>query len=955
VPFASESVVEVVTPRTNQAGPAAAENFLAAVGVAPPFALEIAADGRARRFLVRAGGAAAAARLAAQLGGAYPQAVLRPVDGDADPAVLRPHERGRLCRLRLRAAAYLPIRTFGDEGAGPAGAAGDEADPVLGILAALGDLPPGWRALAQLVLRPAPADWCREAVRLSVQHPLADEHAAAESERPGLLLLLGLLLAGVCALQGYRWYLAGRWQWLALLGAAAMLGTAGLVVLARHLARRRVHDPTLVREKVRRPAFRAELRLAVFASAEVPERWLDERLQGLVAAYHQYDLAAGNGFVAGRPLDVERDLSILRAGRGARRWSILTTRELAGLWHLPRSTADAPLVERTHARRWLPLPPDVANDCRIGASRHQGRDVPVSLPDALLRRHLLLVAKTRRGKSSLLLRLAGHAMTRPGCLLVVDPHRDLARSTLSLVPPARRADVVYLDVGDTARPFGLNLLDSGLGWDRDRAVANALTIFRREWDGFWGPRMEDAFRFALASLVEANVALCADDPDRGRQRQYTLLDVPAILSDARFRRDVLARVRDPAVHAWWRTYFEPLDRRFQLEIINPVLSKVHRFQGSRAASAIVGQPRSTIDPDDWLRRQAIVVVDTARGTIGESSAALIGATLVNLVGLVVARQVEREPAERRPISVIVDEFHTLPGADYELILSELSKYGANLILATQSLARLAALDGDERRALRATVFANLDGLFAFNCSAEDAEYLAPELGGSLDAGDLVELGEHQCYARVSLDGERLPAFWVALDPPPVGDAAVAAELAEASARRYGARPGAVPAAPTPAAEVAAPPPMAAPPGRPRRRRARAARPPPPRLGHDDAGRRRHLDPRPAHGRVDQARDAHRAAAVRLFGRVGEAAAVAAPDHDREARRVRVALADVEEGRLAVARRRVVRPHDRPAHRDALADVAVGLVPRHGARALALGVLERRAAAAQQPESEEQCA
>jgi hypothetical protein len=32
--------------------------------------------------------------------------------------------------------------------------------------------------------------------------------------------------------------------------------------------------------------------------------------------------------------------------------------------------------------------------------------VPVSLPDELLRRHLLLVAKTRRGKSSLLLRIA---------------------------------------------------------------------------------------------------------------------------------------------------------------------------------------------------------------------------------------------------------------------------------------------------------------------------------------------------------------------------------------------------------------------------------------------------------------------------------------------------------------------------------------------------------------------
>ncbi|MBV9354020.1 MAG: DUF87 domain-containing protein [Chloroflexi bacterium] len=461
-----------------------------------------------------------------------------------------------------------------------------------------------------------------------------------------------------------------------------------------------------------------------------------------------------------------------------RRQAVLSVRELAGLWHLPHTTADTPLLERTRARRWLPMPTTVAEGCRIGRSTHQGRTVPVSLPKELLRRHLLLVARTRRGKSSLLLRLAQHAMAQGESLLLIDPHRDLAQAALGLAPSHRREALVYLDVGCADRPFGLNLLDAGLGWDRDRAVANTLTIFQREWDGFWGPRMEDAFRFALASLIEANQALCAADAERGRDRQYTLLHVPAILSDPRFRAEVLERVADPAIHGWWGTYFTPLDRRFQLEIINPVLSKVHRFQGSRAASAIVGQPRSTIAPRDWLARGAVVLVNTGRGTVGEGTAALIGATLVNLVALTVSGQAA-VPADRRaPISILVDEFHTLPGADYELILSELAKYGANLVLATQSLARLAALDVEGRRALRATVFANLDGLFAFNCSAEDAKYLAPELGGQVEPQDLLELGEHQCYVRMSHGRERLPTFWVALDPPPVSDPRLAAGLAE---------------------------------------------------------------------------------------------------------------------------------------------------------------------------------
>jgi hypothetical protein len=98
---------------------------------------------------------------------------------------------------------------------------------------------------------------------------------------------------------------------------------------------------------------------------------------------------------------------------------------------------------------------------------------------------------------------------------------------------------------------------------------------------------------------------------------------------------------------------------------------------------------------------------------------------------------------------------------------------------------LLALGRDDGRGLRATVFANLDGLFAFNCSAEDATYLVPELGGALDEQDLVELGEHQCYVRLSSRGQRLPTFSVKLDPPPRTDRQQTTDLAAASAERYG--------------------------------------------------------------------------------------------------------------------------------------------------------------------------
>jgi len=46
--------------------------------------------------------------------------------------------------LGLEAPAYLPLRTFQDADLAPERAA--QGDPVLGILAAIGALPAGWRA-----------------------------------------------------------------------------------------------------------------------------------------------------------------------------------------------------------------------------------------------------------------------------------------------------------------------------------------------------------------------------------------------------------------------------------------------------------------------------------------------------------------------------------------------------------------------------------------------------------------------------------------------------------------------------------------------------------------------------------------------------------------------------------------------------------------------------------------
>ncbi|MDG6910212.1 MAG: hypothetical protein JRN08_07565, partial [Nitrososphaerota archaeon] len=168
-------LVEVVTPRTNTAIITPAENLLAAISLREPFALEIAATSDVRWFLVRTASREMRRHFEEELGAAYPQAELRPLDlasyPQLDPAMLGSDEQVAACALTLRAPQYLPLRTFRDVEV--EARQSPQADPVLGILGALGDLPTGWRGLSQLVLRPAPDDWSRPYLRYSVQHPLA--------------------------------------------------------------------------------------------------------------------------------------------------------------------------------------------------------------------------------------------------------------------------------------------------------------------------------------------------------------------------------------------------------------------------------------------------------------------------------------------------------------------------------------------------------------------------------------------------------------------------------------------------------------------------------------------------------------------------------------------------------------------------------------------------------------
>jgi hypothetical protein len=743
--------------------------------------LEFVAEAESLRFYLRAASQDDMDLALAQLRAAHPQVEAREVAlagwRERDPAWCSEGEEACIIDLGLSRGPDLPVASDWHR----------QGDPLLGVLAAASAVEGGERVVCQLALAAAPPRWGERLRARLAALDLRRTGSAQTSPLSEAVAFLAFLGLGALGLRVYLWYRDGDILPLVGLGAASIAGLALIAAVAAVLlGGRTALERGVIEEKLAHPAFAVRLRIAAFAPPESPCERIRVLAENVARAYGVFDHPAGNGlrtrrvsahctYGSGdltRPV-VEHDLF--------RRPDVLNAAELAGLWHLPVGAEAPPAVEHGQSRRLLPEAEQFSRGCPVGVSRHQGRSTPVHMPAALLHRNQLIVAKTRRGKSTLLLHQACHLIERLAAgerlsLVVIDPHQDLAEPVLAAVPPHLEDRVVYLNLADTERPVGLNLLDPALFLSRDRTSENVVTMLRRLWPENWGPRMEGALRASVASLYEANRS------DRRRpEERFTLLDVVPLLSNRSFREEVLAEVPDLALQAWWQDNYESLSRSFQQQIANPVTTKVGRFIVTEAGRLVLGQARSTFDPRSLVRHGGVLVVNSAVGVLGEGGAALMGATILNLITLVVEEQVMVPTAERNRLVALVDESSTLGAADYPRMLSELGKYGASFVLVTQSLSKLDAID----RNLKPTVFANIDGLTVFQVSAEDARYLAPELGGDLEVADLTDLDDFDCYARWWSDGRRLPTFSLRVNPPMGADRERVRAIAHRSAQRYG--------------------------------------------------------------------------------------------------------------------------------------------------------------------------
>ena len=739
------------------------------IALPDPFSLEMASSADGVTFLVRCHDDSVVWH---QLAAHYPQAHIETIAAEDDPALLRENENAWSIDLKVDGANYLPIRTFRDDDLLDQG-----SDPMLAIIGALSDLRAGERVLSRLVLHSLGPNWSQAYQEKGYERPDVPQNReeATGQQKPSPGPIFGLLAAAAglfLALRGYTWYQQGQVLPAVLLAA----GTFGMACLGAWVWSRfrrpgqDIHDPIPIREKVSRVAFNVRLEVTAFVHNSIPER-AETLLNGVAAAYHHYDNPAGARLHAGatRP-GVPATLALQSNGlfHGI---SVLGVREVASLWHPPGGQDETPFVERSGAKMLRPPPKDVREGALVGKTT-TGMPQDVHFAKDTLRRHHLYVARTRMGKSTLMQHIVTHLFHEKAmglnndAIVVVDPHADLIEALLEQVPPELASEVKLIDLGDNTRSPGINLLDNQIFSDRDRTTDSVVRIARGLWDQIWGPRMQSILEHVTKTLLEANA-----HPATEVKAQYTLLDGLRLLTDAVFRNQVLARCSDPYLLQWWSQTFGGWRPQQRAEAIAPVQTRLAYYSSSKKARAILGQSNSTLDIRQVIKTGGVLLVSTAQGTAGRDVSALVGASILNLTDAIIREQGQLPRNERRGVLVVVDEMQAMPGVDYEAMLSELGKFGANFILATQSLAKLSDLSDT----MQVTLLANVGCLVVFQVAAADARALVGELGREhITEEDITSLPVHHCYVRSTVGLERVPTYSMQVLPPPPGNPAVAA-------------------------------------------------------------------------------------------------------------------------------------------------------------------------------------
>ncbi len=447
--------------------------------------------------------------------------------------------------------------------------------------------------------------------------------------------------------------------------------------------------------------------------------------------------------------------------------SSYNTNELSGLIGWPVDATSIPGLALGGSRLLAasPVIPSVGTVMADANFPGQTRALAIGLEGRL--RHVHVLGPTGTGKSTLLVWMIVQDILAGYGVILIDPKGDLVRAVLERLPVGHRSNVVVMDAADPGgRIVGINpfrVIDPD---QIEVVIENIVGLFRSLYKSFWGPRTDDTFRAAVGALV--------------RSGEFTLCEIPVILTDPNFRRRVIGGLDDPLGLESYFGWFDNLSEGERQAVIAPTLNKVRAFNMRPRLRAIVGQAKPSITVSEVMATGKVLLCSLASGTLGDEAAALLGALIVSETWNATTARSAVPEARRRPVMAYLDEwqhFVHLP-TPMSSVLAESRGYRVGWTLAHQEMG------GQLTPELRSAVLANARSRVLFQLSADDARLMARQLGGPLTADDLQGLGAWEVAAQLFASGSTQSAATGRTRPlsPPCADPD---EIRRWSSEQYG--------------------------------------------------------------------------------------------------------------------------------------------------------------------------
>jgi hypothetical protein len=242
---------------------------------------------------------------------------------------------------------------------------------------------------------------------------------------------------------------------------------------------------------------------------------------------------------------------------------------------------------------------------------------------------------------------------------------------------------------------------------RALAASGIVSAFKHLWSDSWGARTEYLLYHGVRALLD--------------RRRATLIDLPRIYTDEKFRSATVRAATDPVTRRFWEAQFAAYAPAYRAEVTALMLNNAGQFTSSPNLRLILGQLTPKFTFQHAMDRRQILIANLSKRAIAEQASNVLGSLLVSHIQLTAMTRSALPPDRRVPHFIHVDEFQSFTTDAFASIFSSARKFAAHFCLANQYTEQVPPL-------VRAAVLGNAGSLMVFCVSASDAKLLAPEFG-----------------------------------------------------------------------------------------------------------------------------------------------------------------------------------------------------------------------------------